>query len=124
MLRDRERPSFDRELAGWFLSLIHRRLRTGTIQVDVVNLATRFSESFAATAEGASVRAALPTLRRSAGLCPRCGQPYLGVAEASPNAGATGVPEQHRRSVRHKCSGKRAGSRIVDSSIRTVARGG
>ncbi len=77
-----ERPRFDRELASWFLTVIHRRLRTGTIQVDVVNLATRFSESFATTAAGASVRAALPTLRRSAGLCPRCGQPYIGVADA------------------------------------------
>ena len=34
--------------------------------------------------QGASVRAALPTLRRSVGLCPRCAQPYTGVAEACP----------------------------------------
>jgi hypothetical protein len=76
-----DRPAFDRELAGWFLTLIHRRLRGGTIQVDVVNLATQFAETFGTTVEGASVRAALPTLRRSAGLCPRCAQPYLGVAD-------------------------------------------
>jgi hypothetical protein len=64
--------------------LIHRRLRTGTIQSEVVQLASRFSEVFATTVEGASVRAALPTLRRSVGLCPRCSQPYAGVAEACP----------------------------------------
>jgi hypothetical protein len=78
------RITLDRELAKWFLTLIHRRLRTGTIQSDVVQLASRFSEVFAATVEGASVRAALPTLRRSVGLCPRCSQPYAGVAEACP----------------------------------------
>jgi hypothetical protein len=78
------RVPLDRELAKWFLTLIHRRLRTGTIQSEVVQLASRFSEVFATTVEGASVRAALPTLRRSVGLCPRCSQPYAGVAEACP----------------------------------------
>ena len=68
-----------------FLSLIHRRLRTGKVQADVVQLAARFAETFATTVEGASVRASLPTLRRSVGLCPRCAQPYTGVAEACPN---------------------------------------
>jgi hypothetical protein len=78
------RVPLERELAKWFLTLIHRRLRTGTIQTDVVHLASRFSEVFATTVEGASVRAALPTLRRSVGLCPRCSQPYAGTAEACP----------------------------------------
>ncbi len=79
------RAALDPELAKWFLGLIHRRLRTGKIQADVVQLAARFAESFAATVEGASVRASLPTLRRSVGLCPRCAQPYTGVADACPN---------------------------------------
>jgi hypothetical protein len=78
------RHALDRDLAKWFLALIHRRLRSTKIQPDVVQLASRFAEAFAATAEGASVRAALPTLRRSVGLCPRCGAPYVGVAEACP----------------------------------------
>ena len=51
----------------------------------MVQLAARFAENFAATVEGASVRASLPTLRRSVGLCPRCAQPYIGVADACPN---------------------------------------
>ena len=79
------------ELASWFLSLIHRRLRTGKIQADVVRLAARFAETFATTVEGASVHAALPTLRRSVGLCPRCAQPYIGIAEACPRCLGGGV---------------------------------
>jgi hypothetical protein len=90
-LDDERRTVLDRDLAKWFLSLIHRRLRTGKVQADVVKLAERFSETFTTTVEGASVRASLPTLRRSVGLCPRCAQPYIGVADACPNClkGAT-----------------------------------
>jgi hypothetical protein len=79
-----ERTILDQDLAKWFLSLIHRRLRVGKVQADVVHLATRFSETFASTVEGASVRASLATLRRSIGLCSRCGQPYTGIADACP----------------------------------------
>ena len=85
-------PDLDRDVHGqlrsgvaqWFLSLIYRRLRTGKIQIEVVELASQFADSFAATTEGASVQAALPTLRRSAGLCPRCAQPYTGMEQACP----------------------------------------
>ena len=84
-LDDERRAALDHDLAKWFLSLIHRRLRTGKVQADVVQLAARFAETFATTVEGASVRASLPTLRRSVGLCPRCAQPYTGVADACPN---------------------------------------
>jgi hypothetical protein len=84
-LDNSQRTSLDQDLAKWFLSLIHRRLRTGKVQPDVVQLAARFAATFAATVEGASVRASLPTLRRSVGLCPRCAQPYTGVAEACPD---------------------------------------
>jgi hypothetical protein len=85
------RISLDRELAKWFMTLIHRRLRTGTIQTEVVQLASRIAEVFSSTMEGASVRAALPTLRRSVGLCPRCSQPYAGLAEACPNCLTAGT---------------------------------
>ncbi len=78
------RAALDRDLAKWFLALIHRRLRTTKIQPDVELLASRFAEAFASTVEGASVRAALPTLRRSVGLCPRCGSPYAGIGDACP----------------------------------------
>ena len=76
--------TLESEVAQWFLTSIYRRLRTGKIQIEVVELATRFATSFATTTEGASVQAALPTLRRSAGLCPQCAQPYTGFAKACP----------------------------------------
>jgi hypothetical protein len=78
------RGELERDLAKWFLELIHRRLRGGRIQLDVVQLASQAAETFAATVEGASLRASLPVLRRSVGLCPRCAQPYLGPNSACP----------------------------------------
>jgi hypothetical protein len=92
-LEDEQRGTLERDLAKWFLGVIHRRLRSGHIQPDVVHLATQVAETFAATVEGASMRAALPTLRRSVGLCPRCAQPYTGTADACPVciAGAFGL---------------------------------
>lgn len=74
----------DRELAKWFMGLIHKRLRAGTVRPDVATLAARVAQSLDDTPEGASLRAALPTLRRSAGLCARCAQPYTGIADACP----------------------------------------
>jgi hypothetical protein len=100
------RRSLESELATWFLGVIHGRLRSGKIQADIVHLAGRFAESFAATIQGASVRASLATLRRSVGLCPVCAQPYAGIADscpqcsgrvAAPPAGASTAPEQPRR---------------------------
>lgn len=93
---DFDRGVLERELSRWFLELIHRRLRVGRIQADVVELAATVAETFAATVEGASLRASLPTLRRSVGLCPRCGRPYPGTADACPqclvgNAGTRGA---------------------------------
>ncbi len=74
----------DLDLVKWLMALIHRRLRVGTIRVDLVELAGRVAERFGTTTEGASLAAALPTLRRSAGLCPRCAEPYTGLADACP----------------------------------------
>lgn len=82
----------DRPLVRWLITVIQRRLRTGTVAVDVVELAARVASSFEETTEGASLRASLPTLRRSAGLCPRCAEPYRGVAAACPKCLAAAVP--------------------------------
>ena len=84
LIGEEERKRLDVDLARWFLSIVHRRLRSGRIQADVVALADRIAESFGHTTDGASLRASLPTLRRSAGLCPRCAKPYTGVAQACP----------------------------------------
>jgi hypothetical protein len=54
------------------------------MRADVAVLAARVALSLDDTPEGASLRASLPTLRRAAGLCARCGQPYTGIAEACP----------------------------------------
>jgi hypothetical protein len=92
VLESDARAPLEKKLAPWFLALIHRRLRIGKIQTDVVLLAGRFAETFATTHEGASVHAALPTLRRSVGLCPRCAQTYTGLAEACPRCLGGGTP--------------------------------
>ena len=76
--------TLDRSLIEWLMKLIQRRLRARPIGGEVAALATEIANRFAGTPEGASLRAALPTLRRSAGLCPRCSEPYLGVDDACP----------------------------------------
>jgi hypothetical protein len=72
------------ESVKWFLKLIMRRMRTGTVRADVADLASRVADRFGSTLEGASLRASLPTLRRSAGLCPKCGAPYAGLGDSCP----------------------------------------
>jgi len=84
-LRGDDLKQLDKQLVGWLMGLIQRRMRAGSVQPDVAELASKVADSFGDTAEGASLRAALPTLRRSAGLCPRCAQPYRGVADACPD---------------------------------------
>ena len=81
----------DRETIELLMNLLQRRLRTGMVGVDVVTLATKVADRFSEHKEGASLRAALPTLRRSAGLCGQCGQPYRGLANACPRC--TGLPD-------------------------------
>jgi hypothetical protein len=79
-----EAAELDRDLARWFMAIIQKRLRGGAMHPDLAILAARVAESLDATPEGASLRAALPTLRRSAGLCARCGAPYTGLADTCP----------------------------------------
>jgi len=72
------------EVLKWLMGLLMKRMRGGTVQADVSHLAARIAERFGDTKEGASLRASLPTLRRSAGLCARCGEPYKGIDDACP----------------------------------------
>jgi hypothetical protein len=72
------------DVVRWLIGLLMKRMRSGTVGVDVAFLAARIAGRFGDTAEGASLRASLPTLRRSAGLCARCGAPYTGVEDACP----------------------------------------
>jgi hypothetical protein len=79
-----EREALEREQVRWFVALLMRRMRSGTVRGDVALLAEKVAEAFAAHPEGASLRASLPTLRRSAGLCATCGEPYGGIEDACP----------------------------------------
>jgi hypothetical protein len=84
VLTDEPRKEIDSQLAKWFMALIMRRLRTGSVQPEVTELVAQVADRFAWTTEGASLRASLPTLRRSAGLCARCARPYRGISDACP----------------------------------------
>ena len=81
--------TLNRSLAKWFMKVIQKRMRLGAMTQELTLLATRVAGAFDATPEGASLHAALPTLRRSVGLCARCGQPYTGIADACPSCLAT-----------------------------------
>jgi hypothetical protein len=87
-------PDLDRLLAMWFMATIQRRLFDPPIGPEVAELAGAVADRFPETTEGASLRKALPTLRRSAGLCPRCSEPYTGIDDACPKclAGPTTLP--------------------------------
>jgi hypothetical protein len=65
----------DRRVAHWTAKYLRDALVAGKAK-EVVHLAERIVDAVGdTTQEGAQVRASLPTLRRSAGLCPECGQP-------------------------------------------------
>jgi hypothetical protein len=85
LLVDSDRRALDRETVAWLMLLLQKRLRAGTVRSDVADLAARTADRFGATPEGASLRASLPTLRRAAGLCPRCGKTYAGLEDACAN---------------------------------------
>lgn len=92
---DAERMAeLESQVVKWFLALIMRRLRGGTVRPDVAELAAKVAERFPKSVEGASLRASLATLRRSAGLCPRCAHPYRGIADACPACLAAAAPVQ------------------------------
>jgi hypothetical protein len=95
-LRGEPLRKLDRDLVHWLVGLIQERLKAGPARPDVAALAARVADSFGDTPEGASLRAALPNLRRSAGLCPRCGRPSPGRAEACPRCLADGTSPSSR----------------------------
>ncbi len=92
LLNSVERETVDRDLLTWLMSNLMRRLRTGTVRADVAILAARIANSFPHRPEGASLKASLPTLRRSAGLCARCAEPYSGEEDACPKC-LPGIPK-------------------------------
>lgn len=84
VLEDAPDRELDRSLAHWIMSRIQNRLLHPPIGVEVPRWAALAAERFADTKDGASLRKALPILRRSAGLCPRCAEPFPGEEDACP----------------------------------------
>lgn len=75
-LEGAELATLDRRVARRVIAYVRESLAEGRAR-DAVPIAERLVNSMGdTTSEGAQLRAALPTLRRSIGLCPDCGQPY------------------------------------------------
>ena len=113
-LRGEALHDLDQQVVRWLVSRVQARARAGTPAgaTAAAALAARVVESFGDTPEGASLRAALPSLRRNAGLCPRCARPNPGGTALCPRcagSGGTGPPARLTRvggdplSVRLKC---------------------
>jgi hypothetical protein len=100
-LRGEPLRDLDRQVVRWLVGRVQARARAGTAAgaLAAASLAARVAESFGDTPEGASLRAALPSLRRDAGLCPRCARPNPAdgdlcprCAIAAPAPGAAPLP--------------------------------
>jgi hypothetical protein len=89
-LRGERLVELDRQLVRWLVDLLQGWVRSGHEPAETALLATRIAETFGDTAEGTSLRAALPNLRRRAGLCPRCARPFKGRGDACPRCHAQG----------------------------------
>ncbi len=81
-----ELAALDRDLARWCMAQIQKRLRGGRMSIDVALLSGRVAEALNHTPEGASLKAALPTLRRSVGLCAVAANPTAAWPTPAPPA--------------------------------------
>ncbi len=71
-----ERQDLDREIAQWSIAYLRDALHEGRAR-ELIDVIERMVETFGeSTAEGMELKNALPILRRSAGRCPDCGEPY------------------------------------------------
>lgn len=77
------------------MDTIFQRMHTGTVREDVARLAQAMVDLFPDTTEGRTLAQVLGVLRRSAGLCPRCANPYKGVAAACHDC-LRGTPEAYQ----------------------------
>jgi hypothetical protein len=89
-LRGEPLRDLDRQVVRWLVGRVQARARRGAAgdALGAATLAARVAESFGDTPEGASLRAALPSLRRGAGLCTRCARPNPGRGDPCPRCGA------------------------------------
>jgi hypothetical protein len=73
-LRGDSLRDLDRSLAIWLLKLVERRVETGKVDAEVAGWVARALDSLGTMREAEPLRQALPSLRRQAGLCVRCGR--------------------------------------------------
>ncbi|WP_165251148.1 hypothetical protein [Paludisphaera soli] len=105
-LRGEALRSLDRDLAGWVKSLVERRVREQDVDWELARWVARALDSLGDEPEAAPLRAALPELRRRAGLCRLCGRAVAGgrdvcgrcatAGEAPPNPPRTSSREGDR----------------------------
>lgn len=74
---------------------IFQRMHSGTVREDVARLAQAVIKAFPDTTEGKTLAQVIGVLRRSAGLCPRCAEPYRGIAAACHDC-LRGTPESYQ----------------------------
>lgn len=79
-----ELMSLDAQMIEWIMIELQKKLRAVPIGEDLIGLIQLVVDRYAATSQGASLKAALPTLRRSVGLCASCNKPYRGAEAACP----------------------------------------
>jgi hypothetical protein len=77
-LRGESLHALDCDLAIWLLNVVERRVQAGTVDVEVAGWVSRALDSLGEMPEAAPLRVALPALRRSAGLCQKCGRRVRG----------------------------------------------
>jgi len=80
-LRGEALHALDRDLAGWVKRLVEARVRSKDFDWEVARWAARALDSLGDEPEAAPLRAALPELRRRAGLCRACGRAVAGGRE-------------------------------------------
>ena len=97
-LRGPALDDLDRRVVRWLAGRVRDRAKAGPVTPGLADLAARVADSFGDTAEGAAVLAALPGLRRRAGLCPRCARPHPARddSDACPDCQARPQPPQPR----------------------------
>ena len=90
-----ELGDLDLRLVRWICRWVRHRGR-GDVSADVAAVASLAADRFGDTDDGRSLLAAIPTLRRKAGLCPNCARPYRGGGEACPDCIADPPPRPAR----------------------------